>query len=303
MREQGRPRVGFIGMGHMGSRMAARLLEAGYPLTVYDRTPEKVRPLGQRGAQTAARPSELAAACQVIMSSLADDTVVREVLLGPGGALEGARPGALLIDLSTVYPRTSRQVFTACREQGVAMIDAAVSGSTPQAEEGSLVILVGGEPEAYRRSRAILEVLGRMVFHMGQIGMGAMTKLVVNTLLGVGLQALAEALALGEKAGLDKGHLLDVLEETLVLSPKQKAKLGNAQRGEYPVSFALRLMHKDFGLILRLAQELVVPMPATAAAQQVCAMEQAKGIEEDYSATIRLMEELAAVREAEPTPS
>jgi 3-hydroxyisobutyrate dehydrogenase-like beta-hydroxyacid dehydrogenase len=174
------------------------------------------------------------------------------------------------------------------------MIDAPVSGSTAAAEQGDLVIMVGGEKEAYERARPILAVLGSEINYMGASGAGTTMKLVLNAFLGTGLQALAEAIALGEKAGLQKDQLLDVIGQTGVISPAYRGKLENARHDEYPVTFALRLMFKDFGLIMRQAAELSVPMPATAVAQQMCAAENAKGIEEDYSATIRLMEEIAA---------
>ena len=289
------PRIGFIGMGHMGRRMAARLIDAGYTLTVFDRTCEKTRPLVEKGAAAADSPRELAERCGVVMLSVADDAAVQEVMLGAARVLAGAREGSTVIDLSTVSPETSRRICEAARAKGVDMIDAPVSGSTPQAEQGALTIFVGGDPNTFGRSKPILEVLGKTVIYLGASGAGTTMKLVANTLLGVEMQAIAEAIALGEKAGLEKGRLLDVLEQTTLIAPAHKAKLANARREEYPVNFALRLMHKDFGLIQHEATSIAVPMPATAAAQQACAAEKAKGVEEDYSAIIRLMEEWAGV--------
>jgi SpoVK/Ycf46/Vps4 family AAA+-type ATPase len=154
-------------------------------------------------------------------------------------------------------------------------------------------MFVGGERAAHGRCRPILDVIGRATLYMGPSGAGATMKLVVNSLLGVGMQALAEAIALGERAGLDREALLDALGQTAVLTPGQKAKLENARRESYPVAFALRLMWKDLGLVLRLAQEHAVSMPATAAAHEVLAIERAKGLEEDFSAVIRTVEELS----------
>jgi 3-hydroxyisobutyrate dehydrogenase-like beta-hydroxyacid dehydrogenase len=156
-------------------------------------------------------------------------------------------------------------------------------------------MFVGGDSEAYERCRALLHVLGTAIFYLGPSGAGTTMKLVVNSLLGVEMQALAEAITLGERAGLDKGALLDVLAQTTVLTPGQKAKLENSRNEQYPVAFALRLMWKDFGNVLRLAQEQAVAMPATSAAAQVCAVEQAREIEEDFSAVIRTTEELAGI--------
>jgi 3-hydroxyisobutyrate dehydrogenase len=290
-----RQRIGFIGLGHMGRRMAARLIDAGYTVTVYDRTSEKTRPLAEKGAAVAATPRQLAAHCDVVILSVTDDTAVREVMLGADGVLAGVREDSMVIDLSSVLPETSRRVCEAARAKGVSMIDAPVSGSTPQAEQGVLTIFVGGEHKTFERCKPILEVLGKTVWYMGPSGAGTTMKLVVNTLLGVEMQAIAEAIALGEKAGLEKGRLLDVLEQTTLIAPAHKAKFANARREEYPVTFALRLMHKDFGLIQQQATSLAVPMPATAAAQQACVAEQARSTEEDYSAVIRLMEEWAGV--------
>ena len=288
-----RPRIGFIGLGYMGSRMALRLLDAGYALTVYNRTRDKTVPLAQRGARVANTPRELASDSDVVITMLSDDAAVKEAVLGPNGALAGAASSAIFIDMSTVYPGTSRELFAAAKSRGIAMVDAAVSGSTPQAEQGALLIFVGGELDTYQTVRPILLAMGREAFYMGPSGSGTTMKLVANTLLGLGLQAIAEAIAFGQKAGLDKHRLIEVLGQTPLISLAHRSKLDNAQKGDYPVAFALRLMYKDFGLILRQAAEVAAPMPATAVAQQVCAAEQARGMEEDYSAVIRLMEELA----------
>jgi 3-hydroxyisobutyrate dehydrogenase-like beta-hydroxyacid dehydrogenase len=291
------PRIGFIGMGHMGSHMALRLLSEGYTLTVYDRTPEKTHPAVQRGARAGETPRVVAATSDIILSSVADDDALEAVMRGPEGILAGARPGTIYIEMSTVSPSTIRRIALLAKEQGVRVIDAPVSGSVPQVDAGSLVIFVGGEQEAYEASKPILAVLGTK-HYMGASGMGATMKLVANALLGLSLQAIAEALALGEKAGLERAQLIDVLKETSIVSPRQKTALENAGRREYPANFPLPLMFKDFGLILRLASEMAVPMPATAAAQQAYAIAQARGVKDDVAAIIAVMEELAV-----PTPN
>jgi 3-hydroxyisobutyrate dehydrogenase len=226
---------------------------------------------------------------------LPDDGAVQEVLIGEGGVLDAIRPGGTIIDLSSVHPSTSRSVAAAARRNGVSVLDAPVSGSTPQAEAGALVVFVGGDREVYEGCRPILEVIGSASFHMGPSGAGSTMKLVVNDLLGIEMQALAEALVLGERAGLDKGLLIDVLQQTSVLTAGQKAKLQNARTNEYATQFALRLMWKDFGNVMRLAQELQVPLPATAAAHQISTIAQRRGEEEDFSAVIRTMEQLAGL--------
>ncbi len=295
-----KPNIGFIGMGHMGSHMAQRLLDAGYQLTVYDRTREKAQEEGQRGARMAQTPKDLAANCQVVMVCVTDDEAQHDVMFGPEGALTGVHAGSMIIDLSTVSPDASRRLYQAAKEQGVPMIDAAVSGSVPQVDQGSLVIFVGGEQKTYEQCKPILDVLGKNSFSMGASGMGTTMKLVVNTLLGLGMQALAEAIALGEKAGLEKGLLLDVLGQTAVLTPGQKSKLENVRREEYPTNFALSLMHKDFSLVLSQAYDVSVSMPATAAAQHMYTAAMAKGMDEDFSIMIQFMEELAGLSTARP---
>ncbi len=294
---QGNERLGLIGMGRMGRRMAARLRQAGYPLTVYNRTREKTIPLAEKGAAVAESPRELAAASEIVLSSLADDAAVEETMLGPEGALAAARPGTIFIEMSTISPKTVRRLFEAARAKESPFLDAPVSGSTLQAEEGSLTIFVGGLAETYAYCHPIFDLLGKKHFYLGGSGNGATMKLVANVLLGVGMQAVAEAVALGEKCGLAKEPLLHVLGETAVISPGHRMKLENARREEYPAAFPLRLMLKDYRLILNQAAECAVPLPTTAVAEALCAAESVKGTEEDYSAVIRLMEELSGSME------
>ena len=260
---------------------------------VYDRSGEKTLPLAQQGARVAETPRAVAAQCAVVLSCLANDAAVEAVLQGPDGALEGARPGTTFIEMSTILPQTSRAVAAAARAHGMDLLDAAISGSTPQVEAGAITLLIGGDQAVYERCLPILTTLTQRCFHMGSSGMGTTMKLVVNTLLGVSIQVLAEALALGEKAGLEKGRLLDVLAQTAVISPRQQRALENVRREEYPVTFGLQLMHKDFGLILREAESLRVPMPVTAAAEQISAVELASAGDGDITSTIHWMEELA----------
>jgi len=222
------------------------------------------------------------------------------VLLGPNGALAGARTATLFIDLSTVSPWVCPPLARQVLASGHRFLDAPVSGSTPQAERGELLIFVGGEEDAYDQARPILDVLGRQSFHIGPSGSGAKMKLCVNTLLGIGMQALAEAITLGLKAGLEQERFLEVLGQTSVVSPSQRSKLTNVRKGLYEAEFPLRLMDKDYQLIRDTADELSVAMPATAAARHVCAAqrvrETATGQQEDFSAVIRAMERKGGVK-------
>jgi 3-hydroxyisobutyrate dehydrogenase-like beta-hydroxyacid dehydrogenase len=292
-----RGQLGFIGLGAMGSRMAGRLLAAGYDLTVYNRGRERARPLEERGATVASTPAQAARNVEIVIVSVADDAAAEAVITGTDGALSAARPGAIIINTSTVSPKLSRRLSEAALVKGAFVLDAPVSGSTPQAEEGQLLIFVGGAQTAYERSVPILSVLGRESFHLGPAGAGSTMKLCVNALLGLGLQALAEAIALGLKAGLDRDRFLDVLGSTVVLSASQRSKLENVRKEAYPPAFPLRLMFKDFGLILDAARCLSVTMPTTAAAQEVYAAEAARqrgsGRDEDFSSVVRAMVEIA----------
>jgi len=283
----------------MGSRMAGRLLAARHDVVVYNRTRERTRPLEQGGAKVAATAQQLAAGVDIVFSSVANDAALQQVMFGPDGALEGTRAGSIVIEMSTVNPRTSRHLHESARSKGVSVLDAPVSGSTVQAEQGQLVIFVGGEEDVYQKCQPILSVLGSKTFYLGSSGAGATMKLCVNTLLGLGVQALAEAIALGLKAGLPRERFLQVLGETAVVSPSQKAKIENARKDDYPAAFPLQLMFKDFRLIVETALELSVPMPATAAAVQVAAAEHAVQLaahtDEDFSVVVRAMERLAGV--------
>jgi 3-hydroxyisobutyrate dehydrogenase len=295
---ESKPIVGFAGMGGMGSRMALRLIENGYSLHVYNRDPRKTQPLAQRGAVVDKTPRDLASACQVVMLSLADDAALEAVLSGPDGALDTAPAGRIFVDLSTVHPHTSRETFDAAKAKGIGFLDSPVSGSLAAADQGTLLVMVGGDKRTFDEVRPLLDALGRPVVYMGDSGSGTMMKLVINSLLGVSMQAFAEAIALGEKAGLPRDLLLDVLGQTGAVSPGQKAKLEHIHRNEYPPAFPLRLMCKDFNLVLSQAAELGAPMPAAAAAQQMCAAALSAGEgEEDFAAIVRFMEELSRVRE------
>jgi 3-hydroxyisobutyrate dehydrogenase-like beta-hydroxyacid dehydrogenase len=278
--------------------MARRLLAAGYDLTVHDRTPDRARSIEQGGARFARTSAEVAADVNVLFSSLSDDAALHEVMLGANGAFAAARPGTTFIEMSTVSPQTSGRLHEAATATSLNLLDAPVSGSTPQAEQGQLVILVGGEEKVYHACLPILRVLGKEAYYMGPASSGTAMKLCLNTLLGVGIQALAEAIALGLRSGLDHERLLTILGETSVLSPSQKSKLEHARTGEYPATFPLRLMYKDFSLIAKHALELSVAMPSTAAAAQVFAVEHAthQGQEdEDFSAVIRTAQQMAGL--------
>jgi len=292
-------RLGFIGIGNMGSRMAKRLLDHGYQLVAYNRSREAADALVRYGATVADGISELAAEADVILSSLTNDEAVKSVYTGPKGVFAHLRRGSAVIEMSTVLPATSRQLYELSREAEVKCLDSPVSGSTPSAEEGTLTLFCGGDEELFQAAQPIFSSIAGQNFYLGGSGSGTAMKLVANTLLGVGMQAIAESVALGQKEGLDRHRLLDVLSHTAVVAPAHLGKLSRADRGDYSPQFAIRLMNKDFGLVLATAAASRVPMPATAAAFQMNVAEFSESKEEDFSAVIALMERLAGLETSE----
>jgi 3-hydroxyisobutyrate dehydrogenase-like beta-hydroxyacid dehydrogenase len=285
-----RTRLGFIGLGLLGSRIARRLIAAGFPMIVYNRDPTKSAPLAELGAEVARHPQELAPQVDVVLSCLTDGAAVEEVYLGEGNVVRGARPGARIIELSTIAPETSRQLHQAAGRFDVSVLDVAISGSTPTAEAGALTLFGGGERDVFDSADAVFAAIAKQWFYMGPSGSGVAMKLVVNTLLGVGMQSLAEAIALGSVLDLPRELLLDTLAKTSVIAPAHMGKLANAKQDRYPPQFPIRLMRKDFGMVLHAAEQQGFSMPATQAAAIVNTEEAAAGGEEDFSAVIRRME-------------
>ena len=190
-------RLAFIGLGYLGSRVARRLAAAGFPMVVYDRDPEKTKELAALGATVAPNLETLAEEADVVLSCLPSDAAVRAVYLGAGKVLESARPGTRIVELSTIAPETSRLVYDAAQKFGFSMLDVAISGSTPAAEAGKLTLFGGGDREVFESVQPIFAPIASQWFYMGPSGSGVAMKLVVNTLLGLGMQSIAEAVALG----------------------------------------------------------------------------------------------------------
>jgi 3-hydroxyisobutyrate dehydrogenase len=290
---QEKDRLGFVGIGYMGRPIARRLLEAGFRLTAYDRDYSKAEELVRYGATVAKSLSELSAACSVVLSCLPSDEAVLETYRGPDSVFAYANRGSVVIDMSTVYPETSQELARMGSEGGVEVLDVTISGSTPVAENGLLTLFAGGSKERFDTAESIFRVIAKNYFYMGPNGSGATMKLVVNTLLGIGMQAIAEAVALGEKAGLERNRLLDVLSQTAVVAPAHAGKLQRAKKNDYSPQFPLRLMNKDFGLILNLAAAVGARMPAAGVAFEINARQSDQGQEQDFSAVILQMEKQA----------
>ena len=296
------PPVGLAGLGRMGRGMAANLLAAGFPLTVWNRSAEVADELVAAGAALAGTPRDLAAAAEIVLTSLADPEAVEAVYLGPEGLVAGVRPGSVVADLSTVAPGLSRQLAAATAAAGAAFLDAPVNGSVKAAADGTLAVLAGGDSDAFARALPVFAAIGRVARHVGESGAGATMKLVSNALLASVVQGLAEVVALGEKAGLDPETIFAVLADSSGAAPVVAAKAATVASREYrPAAFTLRLMQKDLWLALSLANDLQVPMPATAAAHGMVLAANATGKSaHDFAAVALLMEELAGLT---PLPS
>jgi len=290
-------KIAFLGLGIMGRGMAANLLKAGYPVTVWNRTPERSANLVEQGARQADTPAEAAAGADVIMYCLSDDAAVKDLVFGAGDLLSGVSGGQIVIDLTTVYPDTTRLEAAAYEEMGARFLDAPVFGSKNEAANGGLWIVVGGDEELYNEVKPILETLSETTHYMGGTAKGTSMKLVGNLLVASQLEALGEAMVLATKAGLDPQDVLGVLHVTDFKSPIFDG-VGNALiERDFSTHFALKLMLKDANLIARFAEDLNAPVPASAAIREniKAAVNQGWG-EENASAFIKVLEDQAGVQ-------
>jgi len=290
-----KPTVGFIGLGLMGKPMAHHVLRAGFPLIVWNRTQSKADDLVRAGAKRAANPRETAEQAEVLITIVSDPTALEQVLWGAHGAIEGLRPGSLLIDSSTVSPDLARRVAAACAKRSVDFLDAPVTGGTWGAETGELVFMVGGKPETLERAKPVLETLGKKLFFLGPNGAGQTVKLGMNLLLALEVNAFAEALALVTAAGVPAGRLVEVMQSSMGRAPLLDVKAPLMLKGEFPVSFPLRLMHKDLRLALDLARERGVALPAGQAAFETYSkVKDSMRDDPDFSAIMRFWKKAAA---------
>jgi 3-hydroxyisobutyrate dehydrogenase len=238
-------KIAFLGLGTMGAGMTGRLLDAGFPLTVWNRNPSRAEPLAQRGASVAATPREAAAGADVVIAMVADDGASRLVWTGADGALEGLREGAVAIECSTLSPDWVTELSALVEERGGEFLDAPVTGSKPQAASGEVLFLVGGDAEVLDSVRDVLAPMSRDAVLMGGVGSGAKMKLVNNFQSAVQAVALGEALAFSEKCGLDPVAAMHVIANGAPGSPLVKTVGARMMARDYSVNFFLRLMRKD----------------------------------------------------------
>lgn len=290
-------KVGFIGLGRMGQPMAGRLLDAGFPLTIWNRTKAKTVDLGKRGAKVVSSPKEVAAQSDIIITIVSDDAALEAVTLGENGILAGVRARSILIDMSTVSPKISRQVAQVADERGVKMLRAPVSGTTNWAATGMLTIFVSGDKQAYEKCQKVLGVMGQKIFYLGAKEEALYLKLVHNMMVGMTSQMLAEAVTFGQKAGLDWHQMLEVISDTVVASPILRFKAERLAERNFTAAFSASMMAKDFDLALTAGKELGSPMPTIGLVRQFLGTLVATGRGElDYLALVLLMEELAGIK-------
>lgn len=264
-----KPPVGFIGLGLMGRPMAANILKAGYELTVWNRTASRADSLVAQGAKRAASPKDVAAASEVIITIVSDPPALESVLWGESGVFAGLRRGSVLVESSTVSPDLEKRAAAAAATLGADFLEAPVTGGTWGAEKGELVYIVGGEAQTLQRVEPVLSTMGKKWFHVGPLGAGQTVKVAMNLMFALQVEGFGEALALVERAGISGKHVVELMQSSMGHSGLLDIKGPMMLKGEYKPSFPLRLMHKDVGLALDLANQLGVPLPAGAATREV----------------------------------
>ena len=290
-------KIGWVGLGKMGIPMSKNLNKAGYPLTVYNRTKGKTKELAEQGAQVAESPKGLAAGADVIISMIADDPALEAVSIGPNGAFEGAKAGAIYIDMSTVSPVASGRVAEAAEKKGIKYLRAPVSGSTALAAAGTLTIFASGPKDAYDRCLDIFGAMGQKTFHVGAGDEARYLKLLLNMMVGITSAMAAEALIFGERGGMDWTQMIDIISNSVVASPLIGYKAQILKDRNFAPAFTAEQIAKDFDIALDTGRALNVPMPITSLARQFFGAMKARGKGElDFFGLVTLMEEMAGIK-------
>lgn len=294
-------KLGFIGIGRMGRPMAERLLSAGHYLTVFNRTLSKAESLVAQGAHIADSPKQVVEESEITFSMLSDDQAVQDVYFSRTGVMAGLTSDKVVIDCSTISDDLTLRLWQLADQIGAWFLDVKILGTVKPAKEGKLVLMVGGEETIYTEVLDLLKVFGQEIFYLGPAGTAAKMKLSLNIILGLTMQAIAEAVALAEKSGLDRSQLFDILNVSNLSSSFSKSKARLILERQFAPQFTLKLMDKDFRLILNLAKKLNVPLPAAAAASTAASYGAAHNKSElDFSILAVAMEEMAAIFHTEP---
>ena len=291
-------RVAFLGLGIMGSRMAANVARAGYQLTVYNRTAATAeRFAAEHGATLAATPADAAREATLVISMVVDGDNVEEILLGADGAAAAAPSGALFVDCSTIGPAATRRIAGVLAERGLTLLDAPVTGSSPKAEDGTLTFMVGASDPDFERVKPVLEAMGALIVHAGPLGHGQMVKLINNAVAAANATVVGQALLVGSKAGVDLDALVEVLGSGAGGSTMLELKAGPMRSHDYSTLFKLEHMLKDVNLCLDEGQALGVPFPSAAYAREVLVAALGRGhADDDFAALIEGLEGAAGIR-------
>ncbi len=287
-------RIGFIGIGLMGSQMSRRILEAQYPLTVWNRKKEKAGALVSAGAKWADSPTAVAKASDVVITMVTDSAASEEVICGKNGVLEGAHPGLILIDMGSIAPEMSRSIAERARGKGIPMLDAPVTGNPKVASEGKLGIMVGGPKETFDVCLPIFEKMGVKIIHVGENGKGTTLKLINNLIMGVAIEAVAEALVLASKAGIDPQKVLEITSVGGARTGAMETRGPRMIKHDFTPHFSISNMHKDLSSALKLAEEVGVSLPATSISREILRAAKSQGKADlDSCSVITVLEALA----------
>jgi 3-hydroxyisobutyrate dehydrogenase-like beta-hydroxyacid dehydrogenase len=291
-------RVGFVGLGIMGARQAANLARAGYELTVYNRTRSTAETwVAEHGGTVADTPAAVGAASDVVITMVVDGDQVRAALLSPDGVAEGAAPGTLCVDMSTIAPSQTRAIGSELAARGCRLVDAPVTGSSPKAEAGTLTIMAGGTAEDFARAEPLLRVMGELVVHVGELGQGEMLKIINNSVAAANAATLAEALIVAQRTGVDLDALVQVMSKGSGGSAMLDLKSAAMREHDYTTLFKLEHMLKDVRLCLDEGQAAAVPFAAAARARDVLVAAMARGHgDDDFAALVEALEAFAATR-------
>ena len=290
--------VGFVGLGIMGSRMAANLARAGYDVAVYNRTAAKAEAwVAERGGRLAASPREAAEGAAAVITMVVDGAQVEEVLLGDDGAAHGAAPRTLMIDMSTIAPADARRIGAALAERELAFVDAPVSGSAPKAEDGTLTIMAGGSDADVARARPYFDAMGEKILHVGELGQGQTVKVISNTVGATNCATLAQALVVGKATGVDLASLVSVLGASSGASYMVTLKAEPMLEHDFTPLFRLEHMLKDVGICLSESEAAGAPFPAAALARELYSAAMGRGLaDQDFAAVLEAAEGLAGIR-------
>ncbi len=284
-------RIGFVGLGIMGFSMADNLLKAGYELVVHNRNPARAAELAGRGAVACTTPAEVAARSDAVVVMVKADKDVEEVVVGRHGLVEGAGPGLIILNGTTILPSTSRRLAAAAAEHGVDMLDCPVTGSAPQARDAKLAFMVGGRKEAFESCKPILLAMGKAAYHLGESGTGSYAKLANNTMYAINLLSFVEAVSIASKGGIDPELFIEIVGQGGARSAVSEAKLPKVLERDFSPAFSLAMMNKDLGLVSTLTEELEVATPVFDAVKSVLGQALGEGWgDEDLSSVVKLYE-------------